>query len=202
MNEKPTKKIPARVIPMMESDSQIVRCVCSLRLPSGPMIRCTRCGCYSHKKCITVCDPFICEFCHQSSQRVLEESFNCMVTPSGNTIQLFALKDALLNEFSVLEICEIREHCISAGQISTLLDHLVIYYSALEADLEHVEQFCLSVVETPELQEQVKQEIEMKRNCYRKMCHLACELKKEWDSSKKSYTSLGYFRDAVVQSLT
>lgn len=194
-------KIPSRIIPTMETNAEIVRCVCPLRLPSGPMIKCTRCGCLSHKKCVSVSDPFICEFCHQSAQRILEDSFGTTVIPTGSSIQTFALKDALLNEFAITEVLEIKEHCASAGQIGTLLDHVAIYFTQLETDTNHIEQFCLSAV--PEnLKEKVKQEAEAKRNLYRKIASKSLELKKNWDNSRKSIIILSYFRDAVIQSLT
>ena len=194
-------KVPSRIIPMMDTDSEIVRCVCPLRLPSGPMIKCTRCGCLSHKKCVNVSDPFICEFCHQSAQRILDESFGTMVTPTGSSIQTFALKDALLNEFAITEVLEIKEHCLATGQIGTLLDHVAIYFTQLETDTNHIEQFCLSVV-PEEVKETVRQEAETKKSLYRKIANKSLELKKNWDDSKKSVTILSYFRDAVLQSLT
>ena len=200
MSEKEEAKIPARMIPVIDPDAQVVRCVCPLRLPSGPMIKCTRCGCLSHKKCVTVTDPFICEFCHQAAQRVLEESYGTMVTPTGGTIQLFALRDALLNEFTALEVLEIKEHCAAGGQIGNLLDHIALYFLHLQTDLDHIEQFCLNAV-PEELQERIKNEAEAKRELYKKISALAIQLKQHWNETKQKSTVLGFFRDAVLQSM-
>ena len=183
------KSIPSRIIPTLETEAQIVRCLCSLRYPSGPMIKCTRCGCLSHKKCVSVRDPFICEYCHQAAQRVLIETHNAFVTPTGSTIEISALKDALLNEFSVIEVCEIREHCVSSGQIATLLDHLLVYFATLDSNLDHLEQFSLNVIDEVH-KDEVQKEISAKRDLYRRICSAVMEMKDEWDDYKKSLSVL------------
>lgn len=200
MSSSQTLQITPRVIPNIPNDNVIVRCSCPLRLPSGQMIQCTKCNCYSHKKCVRISDPFICDFCHYSNQYILEASFDSNITPNGSVIQLFALKDALIEQFTPIEICEIREHTIASGQVGALLDHIMIYFNDLEGDLNRLKVFCQHVAKD-EYKQQIDKEIEEKATKYRELAALAAELKENWDESEKSYRILSYFRDAVCRSL-
>lgn len=192
--------IPMRVIPTFSNDSIIVRCQCRLRQPSGEMIRCTRCGCYSHKKCVKIQDPFICNYCHIASQKILLEQFNKTSTPSGILIDRNKLHNYLTNEKSMIKVCELREHSYACGHIAELLRNLITYLASLDLSLCHLERHIEDPVYDP-IRDQVKEDISNNRKLFIRHVTILMQIVEKYENEKKKQNILPDFRDAIVQEL-
>ncbi|OHT08996.1 hypothetical protein TRFO_22233 [Tritrichomonas foetus] len=192
--------MPMRVIPRIPNNSVIVRCQCRLRAPSGEMIQCSRCGCYSHQKCVKVQIPFICSYCHIASQKLLLERFNKTATKSGIVIDRTKLHVHLINEKTPLEVCELREHTYACGHVGELLRHLVNYVASLDLSLCTLEKHLSNPVYKP-IEEELKKAIENNRKLYVRHTSILMEILEKYETAKKNQNVLPDFRDAIIQEL-
>lgn len=193
--------IPMRVVPTLPNDSVIVRCQCRLRQPSGEMIRCTRCGCYSHKKCVKIQEPFICNYCHIAAQKILLEKFNKTSTPSGIIIDRNKLHNNLINEKSMFEVCELRDHAYACGHVAELLRNLINYLASLDLSLCHLERHIEEEQVYDPIREQISNDISNKRKLNIRHVTFLMNILEKFENEKKKQDILPDFRDAIVQEL-
>lgn len=192
--------MPPRVIPNADSDVQIVRCQCSLRVPCGPMVRCHRCGCYSHEKCVTPVEPFTCAFCHMATERMLLDKFNKSATPTGVVVDHAPLGSALTAKLTPIQVCEVREHCLASGHIVELLDRLVVYLTSLEMSISTLELRAKDPAFAP-IHDELMAEITKKREILTRHSLILTKLTEEIRKVKQEQLFLPALRDAIVYEL-
>ncbi|KAH0785875.1 hypothetical protein GPJ56_010275 [Histomonas meleagridis] len=190
-----------RVIPQLQNNLiKIVRCQCGLRVPSHNMIQCSRCGCYSHEECVGNPSPYICNFCHLASERIIVDKADKSISPSSIVIDRKALFSNLTSSKSIIQLCEIREHCLAAGHVTELIQHLITRLAAIDLELKTAEVQANREVYAP-IKEELIKEIQQRRKEYVKCTSVLMEVLDRIENFKKKQKILPYFRDAVVEKL-
>ena len=197
---KKMSSMPVRVIPNTDSDVCIVRCQCALRAPCGRMIKCQRCGCYSHEKCVTPIEPFTCAFCQMATERMLLDKFHKSATQSGIVVDHAPLSSALTGKLTPIQVCEVREHCLACGHVTELLDKLVTYLVAVEMSVSKLEMRLNDPAFEP-VHEELKKELEAKRQLLTRHTTILTKLDEQVRKVKQEQLFLPALRDAIVYEL-
>ena len=189
-----------RAIPQLSHETIIVRCQCHLRVPSHKMIKCVRCGFYSHEKCVNSIRPFICCYCQIANERILTEMFDKNITPSGAILDKKSIFNEIVGNKSLFQVCEIREHCQAADQVINLLRYLISYLGDLNLKLKNAEIQMQREAYAP-IREELMREIETKRMAYIKYTKLLAVVFERVSDFRRKEKLLPYFRDSVMQKL-
>ena len=192
--------IPMRVIPTLTNDSVIVRCQCRLRHPSGEMIKCSRCGCFCHQKCVKIRDPFVCPYCYIASQKILLDRFYKTSTASGAIIDRSKLHNCLINDKDLFQVCELREHSYACGHISELLRNLITYMSSLDLSLCNLARHFEDPV-YDSIRDKITLEIAEKRKLYVNTVSVLMKTLEKYEKVKNNQELLPDLRDAIIQEL-
>lgn len=193
--------IPLRVIPNTKSDTMIVRCTCSLHVCSGPMIQCSRCGCWSHKKCVTAVTPFTCSFCSIMAERMLYTRFNKSATSTGLIVDHVPLKNSIVGRLTPIQICEVREHSLACGHSCELLNKLAMFISASEMQISQTERILSQMRACDPIRDQLSEEIQSKKKLLIRHSEIFMRLAEELRSAKREQLVVPTLRDAIVNEL-
>lgn len=189
-----------RVMPSYDSELQIVRCQCHLRVPCGEMVKCTRCGCLSHKKCVVPEDPFVCTFCHRASQRLMIDSFNKSSTPSGMIIDRSALNSHIINQKNPIEVCEIREHTLASGHVIELIRKLISYLNSIDLSIRIMEQHLQEPIYDA-VREQLVEALHVQKDLHYRHSQILFQALEKFETGIKAQRVLPTFRDAIIEEL-
>ena len=194
--------IMSRVIPMLppSNEYEVVRCVCGSRNPMGKLIKCVRCGCWSHKACVLPKEPYICTFCHQASRRILSDNYQKVPTQSGDLINQEILKKSIFSNLSVLEICELREHLDSLSQVQNLMKYLTQYFLQLDLNLEMLKKE-ISKPTYNSCREKLEAEIEKEKQLYDHQSKILLDLLSKLQDEQQKQTILPDLRNAFSDLL-
>ena len=194
--------VPLRVLPNTNSETMIVRCMCHLRVASGPMIRCSRCGCWSHEKCVSApVTPFTCTFCAMTAEKMLLAKFNKTATPGGIIVDHQPLHNALVGRLNPVQICEVREHCLASGHVCELLDKVAMFLAASEMEISQFENSLAQMDSLEPVREQLALEIANKRKLLLRHSEIVTRLAHEMKQAKREQMVIPALRDAVVNQL-
>ena len=193
--------VSPRLLPMVVKDAKVVRCICASSQIMGDMVRCKKCLCLSHQQCVKKAEDFICEFCMQAAQGIIKQDFNSLITPEGVVFEIDALKDFLVHEITMLEICEVREHSTAAPQVITLFALLMKYFACVNTQLDEFAIYAKSIV-PQDLHSTIDEEIEIKRKAYQDILAVIMEARTAWLNEQNNAGLLQYFRDSVLHALT